>query len=50
MAWIHAFVSSSVAVTDPDPYVFLPPGSGSGSISKSTEPDQAPDPSIIKQK
>ncbi len=32
------------SVADPDPYVFMPPGSGS--VSQMTDPD--PDPSIIK--
>ncbi len=46
------YIDSSVA--DPDPRVFGPPGSGSGSISRGMGPDPAPDPgldpSIIKQK
>ncbi len=38
---VHLGVGS---VEDPDPYVFGPPGSGSGSISqKEVHPDPAPD-------
>ncbi len=36
-------------VADPDPYVFVPPGSGS-IIGGTTDPDPAPDFSIVKQK
>jgi hypothetical protein len=42
------------SVSDPDPYVFGPPGSGSGSLIRGMDldPDTAPDPdpSIAKQK
>ncbi len=47
-------VGDSVVDPEPDPYVFGPPGSGSGYITvvRDTEldPAPAPDPSIIKQK
>ncbi len=47
-----SLVGDSVVNPDPDPYVFGPPGSGSGSITvvRDTELDPAPDPSIIKEK
>ncbi len=35
---------TTISVADPDPYVYGPPGSGSGSICTD------PDPFIIKQK
>jgi hypothetical protein len=40
------------SVADPDPHVFGPPGSGSGSISQryGSGPDPDLDPSITKQK
>jgi hypothetical protein len=44
LIWIH---DSSVA--DPDPYVFGPPGSASGSVSHKYGSGSG-DPSIIKQK
>jgi hypothetical protein len=43
-------IVTSVADGDPNPYVFGPPGSGSGLISQSMDPNSDPDPSIIKQK
>ncbi len=47
------YVSCSVADPEPDPqdpYVFGPPGYGSGSSMRyRTDPDPAPDPSIIKR-
>jgi hypothetical protein len=38
--------NEKASVADPDPYFFGPPGSGSGSLVRGTDPD----PSIIKQK
>jgi hypothetical protein len=46
-------LQSSVADLEPDTedlYVFEPPGSGSGPLERGTDPDPAPDPSVIKQK
>jgi hypothetical protein len=44
----NSYILASVA--DPDPHVFGPPVSGSGSISQRyPEQDPDPDPSIIKQ-
>ncbi len=44
---VIGLVFNSVAA---DPYVFEPPGSGNISRVRGTDPDPAPDPSIIKQK
>ncbi len=38
---------SSVGEPDPDLHVFGPPGSGSGSLVRGTDPDPAPDPYLF---